>query len=231
MIIKGIQKLSMVDYPGLIATTLFTPGCNMRCPFCHNSSLVTGKEEQPTFIDLDDLFYFLEGRKKKIDAVCLSGGEPLLQEGVADFLLKIKKMGFKTKLDTNGTRPDALLKVLEAGAADYVAMDVKNSAERYGQTVGVERFDLAPVLNSIDLLMRGQTPYEFRTTVTKTFHDLDSLIGAGELIKGAECWYLQAFKAGETVLDPSVTGYDEEELRSFLPHLTPYAQRVSLRGI
>lgn len=232
MIIKGIQKLSMVDYPGLLCTTLFTPGCNLRCPFCHNSSLVTGENaDDKTFIYLDDLFAFLSQRRKKIDAVCLSGGEPLLQSGVAEFLLELKKMGFKTKLDTNGTRPEAFEEVLSAGAVDYVAMDIKNSAERYGETVGIPHFDLSPVLRSIKLLTDGKTPYEFRTTVTRTHHDLASLKGAGALIEGAEIWYLQAFKEGEGVLDQSTRGYEKSELESFLLHLEGYAKTVRLRGI
>ena len=231
MIIKGIQKMSMVDYPGLLCTTLFTPGCNLRCPFCHNSALVIKSRdaaEEP--LDLDDLFCFLEGRKKKIDAVCLTGGEPLLQQDVAEFLAEIKKMGFKTKLDTNGTKPDALERVLQSGSVDYVAMDIKNSAERYGETVGVRQFDIAPILQSIKLLSDGQTPHEFRTTITKTFHDLPSLMGAGELIKGAEAWYLQAFKEGENVLDSTVKGYEQAELKAFLKALEGYAKRVLPRG-
>ena len=154
---------------------------------------------------------------------------PLLQEGVEDFLLELKKMGFKTKLDTNGTKPDALERVLTAGAVDYVAMDVKNSAERYGETVGIGHFDLAPVLQSIKLLSNSQIPHEFRTTVTRSFHDLSSLKGTGELIKGAKLWYLQGFKESEGVLDQRVTGYDRQTLSEFLSHLSVYAEMVLLR--
>jgi pyruvate formate lyase activating enzyme len=231
MIIKGIQKMSMVDYPGLLCTTLFTPGCNLRCPFCQNGSLVTGAHsDSGTFIDLDDLFAFLSERKRKIDAVCLSGGEPLLQSDAAEFLLEIKKMGFKTKLDTNGTRPEALFKVLSLKAADYVAMDVKNCAERYGGTVGIGHFDLSPILQSIKLLSESETEHEFRTTVTSTFHDLESLKGTGELIRGAKHWYLQAYKESEGVIDKTTRGYDEKTLKSFLPALEGYAETVLLRG-
>jgi pyruvate formate lyase activating enzyme len=190
-----------------------------------------GKDKNTdSFIDLDDLFSFLEERKKKIDAVCLSGGEPLLQEGVAEFLAEIKKMGFKTKLDTNGTRPEALDRVLSSGAVDYVAMDIKNCAEKYSETVGKKSFDISPILQSIKLLMDGGVPYEFRTTITASHHDLEALKGAGELIKGADFWYLQAFKEGEGVLDQKTKGYDEKTLKSFLPHLDGYAKKVSLRG-
>ena len=230
MIIKGIQKLSMVDYPGLICTTLFTPGCNMRCPFCHNSSLVVG-EQDDSFIDLDELFVFLESRKKKVDAVCLTGGEPLLQSGVAEFLLEVKKMGFKTKLDTNGTRPAALARVLETGGADYVAMDLKNGPEEYARTVGLTQFDIAPILQSIDLLLNGCVDYEFRTTVSATLHTKESLMSAGELIRGAKRWYLQAFKPGETVIDQSVKAFSKEELCALLTALEGFADELHLRGI
>ena len=230
MIIKGIQKLSMVDYPGLLCTTIFTPGCNLRCPFCHNGSLVTGIEDEPSFLDLDELLAFLSLRKKKIDAVCLSGGEPLLQKDAAEFLLELKKMGFKTKLDTNGTMPRALERVLSLKAADYVAMDVKNSVALYGKTVGVAQFDPTPVLQSIKLLKEGETDYEFRTTITASHHDLAALQETGELIRGAKRWYLQAYKESEGVLDKTTTGYDEETLKSFLPALKSYADTVLLRG-
>ena len=139
MIIRAVQKFSAVDYPGLLCATVFTPGCNLRCPFCHNGTLVL--EDEPNVRE-EVVFEFLESRKNKLDAVCLSGGEPLLQKGVEEFLRKVKEMGFKTKLDTNGTKPQYLKEILMSGVVDYVAMDIKNSPARYAETVGVKAFSL-----------------------------------------------------------------------------------------
>lgn len=230
MIVKGIQKTSMVDYPGLLCATIFTPGCNLRCPFCHNSGLVVG-DGSDTRIEEEDLLWFLEERKGRLDALCISGGEPLLQKDLLPFIEKVKKIGYKVKLDTNGTFPAALADLLCSGMLDYVAMDVKNSPSLYGKTVGVENFDLSPILQSIELLKSGKTPYEFRTTVSRTFHTEESLREAGEMIRGADAWYLQAFKDSGAVLESGIVGYDENELVKLCNLLQGYAKRVELRGV
>ena len=230
MIIKGIQKTSMVDFPGLLCATLFTPGCNLRCPFCHNSSLVLG-DGVDSQIDEEDLLYFLESRKGRLDGVCITGGEPLLQKNVLPFIEKVRALGYKVKLDTNGFFPAPLSELLDAQVLDYVAMDIKNSPAAYARTVGLDAVDLSPVYESIGLLMRGKTPYEFRTTVSKTFHTEASLREAGEMIKGAENWYLQAFKDSGNLLGNGVEGYDEEELKRLCAALRGYARRVALRGV
>lgn len=226
MIIRAVQKLSMVDFPGLLCATVFTPGCNLRCPFCHNGSLVL--DDEPN-VDEEVVFDFFETRKNKLDAVCLSGGEPLLQKGVAEFLRKVKEMGFKTKLDTNGTKPQYLKELLSGGVVDYVAMDIKNSPGKYAETVGVKAFNLKPVYESIDIIKSSGVEYEFRTTVTKTFHDEESLLEASHMIEGAAAWYLQTYRESENVIDKSVEGYSEEEMKSLFEALRKTVPFVRLR--
>ncbi len=230
MIIKGIQKTSMVDFPGLLCATLFTPGCNLRCPFCHNAILVLG-DGTDTSIREEDLLYFLEERKGKLDGVCITGGEPLLQKGVLPFVEKIKKLGYKIKLDTNGFFPEPLEELLCSQLLDYVAMDVKNSPSLYAHTVGLEKIDLSPLQKSMELLKNGNTAYEFRTTVSKTFHTEQSLREIGDWIRGAENWYLQAFKNSGNLIDSRVVGYDENELLNLCNMLKDYAKHVDLRGV
>lgn len=226
MIIRAVQKLSLVDYPGFLCATVFTPGCNLRCPFCHNGSLVLSDEPN---VDEQVVFDFFETRKKKLDAVCLSGGEPLLQKGVKEFFKKVKEMGFKTKLDTNGTKPDYLKEIIESGLVDYVAMDIKNSPARYAETVGVKAFNLSEIYKSIEILKTSGVEHEFRTTVTKTFHDEKSLLEASEMIEGATVWYLQTFRESENLIDSTVKGYTEEEMQSLFEKLKESAPFVKLR--
>lgn len=230
MIVKGIQKTSMVDYPGLLCATVFTPGCNLRCPFCHNATLVTGGDNGSR-IEEEDLLLFLEQRKGRLDALTITGGEPLLQTGVAEFIKKVRALGYKVKLDTNGCFPEKLADLTGAGLLDYVAMDIKNSPDLYGKTVGIEPFDMTPILHSIEILKSGKTPYEFRTTVSRTFHTERSLREAGELIRGADAWYLQAFKDSGNVLGNGIVGYDENTLQNLCKVLAGYAKRVELRGV
>ncbi len=226
MIIRAVQKFSAVDYPGLLCATVFTPGCNLRCPFCHNGSLVLGSEPD---VREEVVFDFLSTRKNKLDAVCLSGGEPLLQKGVEEFFERVKEMGFKTKLDTNGTKPIYLQKLLKSGLVDYVAMDIKNSPGRYAETVGVKAFNLSDIYKSIEVLKTSGVEYEFRTTVTKTFHDEKSLREAAGMIEGATVWYLQTFRESENLIDPTVEGYSEEEMKSLFENVREAAPFVKLR--
>lgn len=226
MIIRAVQKLSLVDYPGCLCATVFTPGCNLRCPFCHNGSLVLSDEPN---VNEQVVFDFFETRKKKLDAVCLSGGEPLLQKGVKEFFGKVKEMGFKTKLDTNGTKPDYLKEIIESGLVDYIAMDIKNSPARYAETVGVKAFNLSEIYKSIEILKTSGVEHEFRTTVTKTFHDEKSLLEASEMIEGATVWYLQTFRESENLIDSTVKGYTEEEMQSLFEKLKESAPFVKLR--
>lgn len=199
MRIAGLQKLSLLDYPGCTACTVFTPGCNMRCPFCHNASLVL-KPGEKALIDEDEFFAFLNKRRGLLDGVCISGGEPLLQLGLADFIRRVKDLGFKVKLDTNGSFPAELRGLVLAGLIDYVAMDVKNSFARYPETVGLPGFDVQPIRESIEFLLQGRVPYEFRTTVLKNFHTESELLELAALLQGAPLYALQGYQDSGDIL-------------------------------
>ncbi|MEG1840729.1 MAG: anaerobic ribonucleoside-triphosphate reductase activating protein [Raoultibacter sp.] len=237
MKLSGLQKLTLLDFPGKTAATVFTPGCNFRCPFCHNSDLVVGEffEGSTTFpeISLEEFFSFLEKRHGLLDGICITGGEPLLQNGIEDFCRRIKAEGFAIKLDTNGSFPEKLRALVDAGLIDYVAMDVKNSPARYGETVGLPAFDSEAVQASIDYLLRGAIPYEFRTTVVRELHDAESLRALACHLKGASAWYLQSFIDAETVLaGPQVLHpYTPEELQALLPPLQAIIGPTHLRGV
>ncbi len=227
MVFRAVQKLSMVDYPGFLCATVFTPGCNFRCPFCHNGSLVLDSSEEN--LEEYEVLDFLSTRTKKLDAICLTGGEPLLQKGVAEFLLKVREMGFKVKLDTNGTKPRVLKELSEKNLLDYIAMDIKNSPDKYAETVGVKALNLNPLYESIEIIKNSGIDYEFRTTVSKTFHTAESLKKAGEMIKGAKVWYLQPFRNSEGVIDQTVEAYDENELKEILENLRGITEKIILR--
>ena len=230
MRIHGLQKLAMVDYPGKLAATVFTGGCDLRCPFCHNALLVTRLSESPALTE-DEVLEFLKKRRGLLDGVVLSGGEPLLQAGAADFLAAVRQLGFAVKLDTNGFYPQALREILDRGLADYVAMDVKNSPERYGETAGVLGLDLGPVRESVSYLLSGAVDYEFRTTVVREFHDRESFRAIGPWLSGARRYFLQSFTDRDTVLQPGLHPCSREELEAFAALVRPHVDEVSLRGL
>ena len=174
MQIHGFQKMTLLDFPGRVAATVFTGGCNFRCPFCHNALLVTELKESDV-IPTQDVVSYLEKRTSLLDGVCLTGGEPLLQPDIASFLRKIKEMGYAVKLDTNGNSPSKLRDLVEEGLVDYVAMDVKNCREKYGETIGIPNFDVSKIEESIRFLMSGKVDFEFRTTVVKEFHTVENI--------------------------------------------------------
>ena len=228
MKLSGIQKLTLLDYPGKIACTLFTPGCNFRCPFCHNASLVLRPEEQ---LDLDEVFSFLQKRRGVLQGICLTGGEPLLQQGVEGFLQRVRELGYAVKLDTNGYFPDRLRDMVSGGLVDYVAMDVKNSPSRYGETVGIPGFDLGPVEDSIRFLLSGSVDYEFRTTVVREFHDEKSLLELAGWIAGAKRYFLQAFQDSGDLIQPGLTGYAPHELEQLRDAVALRLPCTVLRGV
>ena len=229
MDIQGLQKMTLLDYPGKVACTVFLGGCDLRCPFCHNSGLVAG----PMPAELDDgaLLAFLDKRRGLLDGVCVTGGEPLLRPELPQLLSRIKELGYPVKLDTNGGRPERLRALLEAGLVDYVAMDIKNSPERYGETAGVPGLDLAPFRESVSLLLRGTVDYEFRTTVVREFHDADSFQAIGPWIAGARRYFLQSFVDRDSVLQAGLHPWDRETLASFGDLVRPYVEQVELRGV
>ena len=229
MDIQGLQKLTLLDYPGRVACTVFLGGCNLRCPFCHNGDLVLNPG--PGLLDDGELLSFLTKRKGLLDGVCITGGEPLLRPDLPRLLEHIKALGYPVKLDTNGSFPQRLIGVCKAGLVDYVAMDIKNSPDRYGETVGVPGLDLTPYRDSADFLLSGTVDYEFRTTVVRQFHDLASFRAIGPWIRGARRYFLQSFVDRDTVLRPGLTPCTAEELRSFADAVRPFVPSVTLRGI
>ena len=229
MLIKGFQKLTLLDFPGRTACTVFTGGCNYRCPFCHNAVLVT--ENDGEYYTEEEIFEHLEKRRGIIDGVAVTGGEPLLQKDIESFLYEIKDRGFAVKLDTNGSFPEKLEGILQLGIADYVAMDIKNRPEKYAETVGLEKFDIAPVRRSIDLLMNSGVEYEFRTTVVSDFHTADDIEALAQWIQGAKRYFLQNFVDSGNLIDGSCTGVSPSTMREMLDRARKFIPGAELRGI
>ena len=229
MKINGLQKTTLLDYPGKVACTLFTPGCNFRCPFCHNAGLVLGGEGET--LSESEILRFLEKRKGILEGVCVTGGEPLLQPDIGDFLAKVKALGLSVKLDTNGSFPARLKSLVSAGVVDYVAMDIKNSPAKYAQTVGVPNFDLAPVRESVEFLKQGALPFEFRTTVVRELHEAEDFEEIGRWIQGAPQYFLQNFTDSGELLSPGLSAHPAERLKSFAAIAEKYVKKVGVRGI
>lgn len=208
MIIGGLEKLSLIDFPGCISAVVFTKSCNFRCHFCYNPMLVLtngegeikNKEEDRSLISEEDLFLYLESRTGKIDGVVISGGEPTLQSDLKDFIIKLKKMNLKVKLDTNGTDPDIVKNLIDNKLIDYVAMDFKGPLDKYDQVVAV-KVDIEKIKKSIKLLMKNKVPYEFRTTLVPGLHILDDILIMAKEIKGAKKWFLQKFKSDTNLVN------------------------------
>ena len=232
MYLCGLQKLSMVDYPDKIAATVFTGGCNLRCPYCHNALLVTRLSESPA-LPTEEVLRFLRSRRGLLDGVVLSGGEPLLQPDAADFLRQVRDLGFAVKLDTNGCYPDALAAILEAGLVDFVAMDVKNCREKYDLTVGVPTLDLRPIEESIRLIRASGVDHEFRTTVVRELHTAADLLAIGDWLDGAPRYALQQFVDSGNLVEEErrFHPHPDDFLRAAAEQLRPRFGRVLLRGI
>lgn len=231
MLISGFQKLTLLDYPGKVACTVFTGGCNFRCPFCHNASLVL-PERISQESDEEAVLSFLRKRQGVLDGVAVTGGEPLLHRDIARFLEEVRAMGFSVKLDTNGSFPDRLIELVRSGLVDRVAMDIKNSPELYPETVGIEGFDISAVERTKDYLLAGNVDYEFRTTVVKGLHTAESIQKAAEWITGAKEYYLQQFKdSGDIILPEGLSGFDEKEIYAFADAAAVYVPSVKVRGV
>lgn len=230
MVIQGLQKLTLLDYPGKVACTIFTAGCNFRCPFCHNASLVidTYKNQE---IPEEELFSFLKKRTGVLDGVCVTGGEPLIQQGIEDLLMNIKELGYAVKLDTNGSFPDKLRRLVEQGLVDYVAMDIKNSQESYGKTIGIEEYDIENVNRSVQYLLRGNVPYEFRTTVVQELHRRSDFESIGRWIEGAQHYYLQQFVDSGDIIHPGLHGYNKDIMNQALEIVRKRVPTAELRGL
>ena len=231
MRISGLQKLAMVDFPGKLAATVFTGGCNLRCPFCHNALLVNRLEENPETHSVEEVLDFLKKRKGFLDGVVLSGGEPLLAGGAADFLAAVKALGFAVKLDTNGCYPEKLKEILDRGLVDYVAMDIKNSREKYAETVGIPEFDVTPIEQSVELLKHSGVDFEFRTTVVKEFHTAQDLVSIGRWLAGSPRYFLQQFVDSGDLVGQGCTAVEPLQLKEFADLVRPFFGSVELRGI
>ncbi len=230
MNIQGIQKLTLLDYPGKTSCTVFTGGCNFRCPFCHNASLVLNPNENNPFSD-DVFFEFLDSRKKLLDGVSITGGEPLLQKDIADFCGKVKERGFSVKLDTNGSFPDILSGLIADGLVDYVAMDIKNSFSSYCKTVGLSEMDFDPLKKSISVLLKSGIDFEFRTTVVKELHSIDDFYEIADMIKGAPKYYLQSFRPAENQIGAGLTEPSYAFLRQAADLMISQGIDTEIRGI
>jgi len=227
MKINGLLKLTLLDFPGHTACTVFTGGCNFRCPFCHNATLVRGEGED---ITEEEFFKFLSKRQGLLDGVCITGGEPLLQRDIADFMRRIKDMGFAVKLDTNGAFPEKLRELLESGLVDYVAMDIKSSPEGYSRAAGIS-VNTDKIRESVEYLISGSVPFEFRTTVAKGAVLPSDMEGIGKLIQGAEKYFLQGFVDSGDILGEGCSAYTKEEMEEMLAAVRKYVPTAELRGM
>lgn len=229
MKIHGLQKVTLLDYPGRVACTVFLGGCNFRCPFCHNSGLLGA--DAPAEMESQELLTFLKKRQGLLDGVVFTGGEPLLRRELPTLLEQVKALGYPVKLDTNGSCPGALRGLLEAGLVDYVAMDVKNSLARYGETCGLPEMDTAAVEESIALLLEERVDYEFRTTAVAELHDDASFREIGRMIRGARRYAIQCFIDRDTVLRSGLHGPEKEALLRWKALMQPCVREVLLRGV
>ena len=229
MKIQGLQKMTLLDYPGRVACTVFLGGCDFRCPFCHNFELVVGP--MPEAMSEDEFFAFLDKRQGLLDGVAITGGEPCLRSDLPEFAARIREAGFSVKLDTNGYHPAMLRRLVEEGLVDYVAMDIKNSPDKYARTAGLQEVDLERISESIALLMDGPIPYEFRTTVVRELHEARDFEEIGKWITGARQYFLQAFTVRDTVPDPSLSAPDPLALRAFRDIAARFVERAEVRGI
>ncbi len=230
MQICGFNKTTLLDYPGHVAATLFTGGCNFRCPFCQNGDLVLRPALVPS-IPEDEIFRTLRKRRGILTGVCVTGGEPALQPDLAPFLARIKELGYLVKLDSNGCRPEVLRALHSQGLLDYIAMDIKNSPSRYAATAGVASLDLGKIQESVDFIRSCGLPYEFRTTVARQLHTAGDFLQIGEWLKGCEAYYLQSYVESEGVIHPVFTSYSREELEEFRQLLLPLIPNTQLRGV
>lgn len=229
MKIGGFQKTTLLDFPGHIACTVFTDGCNFRCPFCHNSPLLERLPDDELEDD-GEVFKLLEKRKGILDGVAITGGEPLMQGDIFDFIEKVKSMGYAVKLDTNGTYPEKLQELLSKKLLDYVAMDIKAPLEKYALVAGTDKFN-DRVKRSIEILLSCEIPYEFRTTAVKELHAKEDFEEIGKLIQGAKSYYIQCFKDSGNILEDGLSAPTKKELEEFVEIAKKYVPNAELRGV
>lgn len=231
MNIHGIQKMTLIDYPGKVACTLFTGGCNFRCPFCHNAGLVVNPDAAE-IISEEEIMSFLKKRTNLLDGVCITGGEPLLQKDIVRFAGEIKGLGYAVKIDTNGSFPERLEELVESGNIDYVAMDIKNAPSKYAVTVGNDDYFLPAIKQSVDYLKSGVIDFEFRTTAVRQFHTPEDFAEMGKWIQSPHTkWYLQNFCDSGNIIGKDLSGFERSELENFLKIMKKYVPNSELREI
>ncbi|MBO5040442.1 MAG: anaerobic ribonucleoside-triphosphate reductase activating protein [Clostridia bacterium] len=230
MSIVGFQKLTLLDFPGKTACTVFTAGCNLRCPFCHNADLVLSPSSLQKFSE-DDIFSYLNKRKGLIDGICITGGEPMLMKDLPSFCEKIKNIGVSVKIDTNGSFPSLLKYIVRNGLCDYVAMDIKNTLTKYSQTVGITDLDVTPFAESIEFLKSSEIPHEFRTTVCKPFHTESDIVEIGKMLGDNERYFLQSFVDSGRLIGDGVSGFLPSEMKDMLSKLKEFVPNADIRGI
>ena len=227
MLIQGLQKLTLLDFPGHVACTVFLGGCDFRCPFCHNSSLIAGGE---AVMDDAALLAFLKKRQGLLDGVAFTGGEPLLRRDLAPLLREIRALGFAVKMDTNGNHPDVLKALVGEGLIDYVAMDIKNSPEKYAATIGLESFDTSAVAESLAFLKTDVVDYELRTTAVAEYHTDEDFLAMGKWIEGAKRYFIQCYTERDSVLCGGLTAPSTEDLNRWCEIVRPYVGEAAVRG-
>jgi pyruvate formate lyase activating enzyme len=230
MQIHGFNKTTLLDYPRHLAATIFLGGCNMRCPFCHNASLVMKASSQPTIPEQEVLSY-LAKRKGILEGVCITGGEPTLQPDLKQFIIRLKELGLKVKLDTNGSNPCLMKDLVSDGLIDYVAMDIKNSQEKYALTAGTNHFLLDPILESVDFLLSSPLDYEFRTTIVKELHNREDMLSIGKWLSGAKAYFLQSYQDSGDILQPGLHSHSKETFNEYVQLLIPMISSVKVRGV
>jgi len=230
MLILGLQKTTLLDYPGKIATTIFTGGCNFKCPYCHNRDLVMPPADALQ-VSEDEIFEHLLAKKKILDGVCITGGEPTLHKDLPEFIKKVKELGLLVKLDTNGTNPDMVSYLIDNSLVDYVAMDIKNSKEKYNEIASMPNFDIRPIDETVSILKQGKIDYEFRTTIASETHTIEDMRAIGEWLSTARLYYLQCYKESPQVINPIFSPQSKETLLEFVEVLKPFIQNIYLRGV
>ena len=229
MNIQGLQKTTLLDFPGHVAATIFVSGCNFRCPFCHNMNLVLSKD-MPVYSS-EEIFTFLKKRQGILDGICITGGEPTLYKDLPDFIRSVRSLDYKIKLDTNGSDPDMLNFLLSSHLVDYVAMDVKSSISEYNRITDTPNLNTGNILRSINILNSSDMDHEFRTTFIKDFHTPEVISSIGLMLKGSPKYFIQSFKDSDFVPDHNLTAFTKEELQSIRSQLLEYISSVEIRGV
>ena len=227
---NGFQKLTLLDYPGKVACTLFTAGCNLRCPFCHNASLVTHIDNTNIY-NKEEILSYLGKRQGILEGVCISGGEPLMQTEIEHFIKEVKALGYSIKLDTNGFYPDKLISLVEKGLIDYVAVDIKNSYSKYAKTTGIENLDLSPLKRTVEFLLSGKVDYEFRTTIVEGLHTEADILDIGKTIKGAPRYFLQNFVDSGDLIGEGLCAISLENMKKMQKIAAQFVPNAEIRGI